>query len=62
MAKTEQKRCNYGSGSVSKIKNQTWTVRMVVGANKRGTPRIKALYGETKREIKKKLKDFQKEF
>ena len=35
---------------------------MVIGVNEKGRPRIKALYGKTEREVKKKLKDFQKEF
>lgn len=62
MAETEQKRRDYGSGSISKMKNGTWTARMVIGVNEKGKPRIKALYGKTEREVKKKLKDFQKEF
>lgn len=61
MAETEQKRRDYGSGSISKMRNGTWTARMVIGVNEKGKPRIKALYGKTEREVKKKLKDFQKE-
>ena len=61
MAETKQRR-DYGSGSISQKADGTWTARMVIGVNEKGKPRIKALYGKTEREVKKKLKDFQKEF
>lgn len=61
MAETKQRR-DYGSGSISQRADGTWTARMVIGVNEKGKPRIKALYGKTEREVKKKLKDFQKEF
>lgn len=61
MAETKQRR-DYGSGSISQRADGTWTARMVIGVNEKGRPRIKALYGKTEREVKKKLKDFQKEF
>lgn len=59
---SEKQRRDYGSGSISQRKDGTWTARMVVGVNEKGKPRIKALYGKTEREVKKKLKEFQKEF
>lgn len=58
----EKQRRDYGTGSISQRKDGTWTARMVIGVNEKGKPRIKALYGKTEREVKKKLKDFQKEF
>lgn len=61
MAESKQRR-DYGSGSVSQRADGTWTARMVIGVNEKGRPRIKAFYGKTEREVKKKLKDFQKEF
>ncbi|MBE6918023.1 MAG: site-specific integrase [Ruminococcaceae bacterium] len=61
MAESKQRR-EYGSGSISQRADGTWTARMVIGVNEKGRPRIKALYGKTEREVKKKLKDFQKEF
>ena len=61
MAESKQRR-EYGSGSISQRADGTWTARMVIGINEKGRPRIKALYGKTEREVKKKLKDFQKEF
>ena len=61
MAESKQRR-EYGSGSVSQRADGTWTARMVIGVNEKGRPRIKALYGKTERDVKKKLKDFQKEF
>lgn len=60
---TESKRRReYGSGSISQRADGSWTARMVIGINEKGKPRIKAIYGKTEREVKKKLKDFQKEF
>lgn len=59
---SEKQRRDYGSGSISQRKDGTWTARMVIGVNEKGKPRIKALYGKTEREVKKKLKEFQKEF
>ena len=58
----EKQRRDYGTGSISQRKDGTWTARMVIGVNEKGKPRIKALYGKTEREVKKKLKEFQKEF
>lgn len=60
MAESKQRR-DYGSGSVSQRADGTWTARMVIGFNEKGRPRIKAFYGKTEREVKKKLKDFQRE-
>lgn len=62
MANEDRQRREYGSGSISQRKDGTWTARMVIGVNEKGKPRIKALYGKTEREVKKKLKDFQKEY
>lgn len=62
MANEDKQRRDYGSGSISQRKDGTWTARMVIGVNEKGKPRIKALYGKTEREVKKKLKDFQKEY
>ena len=59
MAESKQRR-EYGSGSVSQRADGTWTARMVIGVNEKGRPRIKALYGKTEREVKKKLRDSKK--
>lgn len=55
-------RREYGTGSVSQRKDGTWTARMVIGVGDNGKPKVKAFYGKTEREVKKKLKEFQKEF
>lgn len=55
-------RRDYGSGSISQRKDGTWTARLIIGTNANGRPKIKALYGKTEREVKRKLKDFQIEF
>lgn len=61
MAERKQRR-EYGSGSISQRADGTWTARMIIGVNDKGNPRIKALYGKSEKEVRKKLKDFQKEF
>ena len=58
---SDRQRRDYGSGSISQRKNGIWTARIVIGTTENGTPKIKALYGKTEREVKKKLKEFQKE-
>ena len=52
----------YGTGSVSQLKDGRWTARMVIGTTTDGKPKVKAFYGDSEREVKKKLKDFQKDF
>lgn len=61
MSENKQRR-DYGSGSISQRADGTWTARMIIGVNEKGKPRVKAVYGKTEREVKRKLKDFQKEF
>ena len=57
----DKQRRNYGSGSISQRKDGTWTARMIIGTNEAGNPRIKAFYGKSEREVKKKMKEFEKE-
>lgn len=59
---SDKQRRDYGTGSISQRADGTWTARMIIGVNEKGKPRIKALYGKSEREVKKKLKEFQKEF
>lgn len=47
-----------GSGSISQLKDGRWTARIQVGLTPEGKPKIKALYANTEREAKKKLKEF----
>lgn len=61
MAQVRSRR-DYGSGSISQRKDGTWTARVIIGTTEKGSPKIKALYGKTEREVKKKLKDFLIEF
>lgn len=58
----DKQRRDYGTGSISQRADGTWTARMIIGVNEKGKPRVKALYGKSEREVKKKLKEFQKEF
>ena len=57
----DKQRRDYGSGSISQRKDGTWTARMIIGTNESGKPKVKAFYGKTEREVKKKLKEFEKE-
>ena len=50
-----------GSGSISQRKDGTWTGRAFVGFKRDGKQNIKAVYGKTEAEVKKKLKALQKE-
>lgn len=54
-------RRDYGTGSVSQRKDGTWTARVYLGRGANGKPQIKAIYGKTEREVKRKLKEFQHE-
>ena len=51
---------DYGSGSVSQRKDGTWTARIRIGTKEDGKPIVKAFYGHTQSEVKKKLRDFNK--
>lgn len=58
--RTRQRR-EKGEGCISQRTDGTWTARIRVGLTPEGKPKIKAFYGKTEREVKKKLKDFEKE-
>ena len=47
---------DYGDSSISQRKDGTWTVRIYLGRNSDGKQKIKALYGKTESEVKKKIK------
>lgn len=50
-----------GSGSISQRKDGTWTARVTVGFNANGKRKVKALYGKTESEVRKKMKEYIKE-
>ena len=62
MAGKSNARREYGSGSVSQRSDGTWTARFVIGTNDNGKPKVKAFYGKSEREVRRKLNDFKKEF
>ncbi len=47
-----------GDGCISQRKNGTWTGRLSIGHTKDGKPKIKAFYGKTESEVKKKMKQY----
>lgn len=51
-----------GSGCVSQRNDGTWTARFVIGVNEHGKKKVKAFYGKSEREVRKKLSDFKKEY
>ena len=57
----ERQRRDKGDGCISQRKDGTWTSRIKVGLTPEGKPKIKAFYGKTEAEVKRKLKEFQKE-
>lgn len=50
-----------GDGSISQRKDGTWTGRVFLGYKNDGKQNIKAVYGKTEAEVKKKLKALQKD-
>jgi len=52
---------DYGSGSISKRADGTWTARIQLGPGADGKNKVKAFYGKTEAEVKKKLKDYKAE-
>lgn len=50
-----------GEGCVSQRKDGTWTARIDLGLTPDGKRKIKALYGKTEKEVKKKLRELKKE-
>lgn len=56
---SDNSRRDYGTGSVSQRKDGTWTARLKIGRNENGTPHIKAFYGKSEREVKRKMKEFK---
>ena len=49
----------YGTGSISQRKDGTWTGRVDIGTQSNGKRKIKAVYGKTESEVKKKLKELR---
>lgn len=56
----KQKRYN-GEGCITQQKDGRWVARIQIGKTAEGKQKIKALYGHSEREVRKKLKDYQRE-
>ena len=52
---------DYGYGSISQMQNGKWTARIDCGYGIDGKHKIKAFYGKTKSEVRKKLTEFKNE-
>ena len=50
-----------GEGSISQRQDGKWTARLDLGKNIDGKRKIKAVYGKTSKEVKKKMKELQNE-
>lgn len=59
--KSKSKKRDHGSGSISQRKDGTWTARIQIGTTADGKQKIKAFYGKTSSEVKKKLKEYKKQ-
>lgn len=57
----DKARREYGSGSISQRKDGKWTGRIIIGFNENGKPKVKAVYGSTENEVKRKLKAYKAE-
>lgn len=55
------KRRDKGEGSISQRKDGLWTGRIDIGTQENGKRKIKAVYGKTEQEVKRKLKELKKE-
>ncbi len=60
MAEKTKKR-GHGEGCITKQKDGRWVARIQIGKTLDGKPKIKALYGKTEPECKRKLKEYKKE-
>ena len=56
-----KKRSNQ-DGHISKRKDGLWTARIQLGQKQNGSPNVKAFYGKSRQEVKKKLDDYKKIF
>lgn len=61
MQEDKTKKRGHGDGSITQQKNGTWTARIQIGKTIEGKPKIKAFYGKTEAEVKKKLREYKKE-
>lgn len=50
---------DYGSGSVSRRKDGTWTARLVIGTKPDGKPMVQCFYGKSEQQVRKKLKEYK---
>ena len=50
-----------GDGCIYKRKDDTWTARIQIGTKADGKPKIKAFYGKSEAEVKRKLKAFKQD-
>ena len=61
MATTKRQKRDSGTGSITQRKDGLWTARIMVGQLPNGKPHIKALYGHSQAEVKRKLRDLKDE-
>lgn len=61
MAATKRDKRESGAGSITQRKDGLWTARIMVGYLPNGRPHIKALYGHSQAEVKRKLKALKDE-
>ena len=53
----DKRKREHGTGSISQRNDGTWTTRIQIGTQANSKPKIKAFYGKTESEVKKKLKE-----
>ena len=58
---SEKKKRGQGEWSFSQRKDGLWTGRIDIGTQENGKRKIKAVYGKTEQEVKRKLKELKKE-
>lgn len=61
MVNENTKKRGHGDGCITQQKDGRWVARIQIGKTHEGKPKIKALYGRTEPEVKKKLREYKKE-
>lgn len=61
MSDDNKRKRQSGTGSITKRKDGLWTARIMIGYTSTGTPRIKALYGRSEAEVRRKLREYKDE-
>jgi integrase len=60
MVNENAKKRGHGDGCITQQKDGRWVARIQIGKTHDGKPKVKALYGKTEPEVRKKLREYKK--